>query len=66
MNRAVSFVLLAVGIILLIYGINATESLSSEFSEFFTGSPTNQAIWLLLGGIVCTILGLFGAFRTNR
>jgi hypothetical protein len=30
---------------------------------FFTGSPTDKAIWLLLGGIVVIIIGLAGLLR---
>jgi hypothetical protein len=34
--------------------------LSSDISRFFTGSPTDKAIWMLLGGIVVAIIGLVG------
>ena len=57
MNRALGIALLAVGIVLLIFGINATESFVSDVSRFFTGSPTDKAIWLLLGGIAAIVAG---------
>lgn len=63
MNRIVSLALLIAGIILLLYGINASESLGSEFSRLFTGKPTDETVWLLLGGIVVTAIGAGGLLR---
>jgi hypothetical protein len=58
MNRIVSLALLAGGIVLLVLGINATDSFGSDVSRFFTGSPTDKAVWMLIGGIIVTVLGL--------
>ena len=58
MNKLISLAILAVGIVLVIYGVSASESLSSDISRFFTGSPTDKTIWLLIGGIVAIIIGL--------
>jgi uncharacterized membrane protein YidH (DUF202 family) len=66
MNKAVSIALLAVGIVLIILGVSATDSFSSDVSRFFTGSPTDKAVWLLLGGIVAAAVGLFGTVRSGR
>lgn len=66
MNRMLSMALLIVGIVLIIFGINATNSFSSDLSRFFTGSPTNKAIWTLIGGVVVAIFGLYGMFRSSR
>lgn len=63
MNRQMSVVLLVIGIVLLIFGISAADSFGSEVSEFFTGSPTNKTIWLVIGGIACVIVGLLGFAR---
>ena len=63
MNKAVMLAILAGGIVLVIYGVSASESFSSDVSRFFTGSPTNKAIWLLIGGIVAIIIGLVGLLR---
>jgi len=57
MNKAIGLALLAVGIALIIYGIDASNSASSSLSRAFTGSPTNKTLWLLLGGIASTICG---------
>jgi amino acid permease len=63
MNKALSFALLAGGIVLIIYGISASDSISSSFSRFFTGSPTDRTMWLLIGGIAAAAAGLFGLMR---
>ena len=61
MNRLIiSLAILAVGIVLVIYGVAASESFSSDVSRFFTGSPTDRTIWLMIGGVVAIIVGLAG------
>jgi len=68
MNRLVSLALLIGGIILIIFGISASDSAASGFSRFFTGNPTDKTMWLLIGGIAATIVGagglLFGSKAT--
>ena len=66
MNRIASLALLAGGIVLLVFGITATESFGSDVSRFFTGSPTDKAIWMLIGGIVATVVGLGLTMRNWR
>ena len=66
MNKVVSIALLAGGVVLMILGINATNSFGSDVSRFFTGSPTDKAIWMLIGGIVATIIGLVGMLRSPK
>ena len=48
------------------YGVSASESLGSDISRFFTGSPTDRTMWLLIGGIVIAAIGLGGLFTSNR
>lgn len=66
MNKALSLALLAVGIVLIIWGVSASESFGSDVSRFFTGSPTNKTIWLLIGGIVVAAAGVSGMFRGSK
>jgi divalent metal cation (Fe/Co/Zn/Cd) transporter len=63
MNKAVSLALLAGGILLIIFGVSAAQSFSSDISRFFTGSPTDKAIWMLIGGVVLSIVGVVGLLR---
>lgn len=66
MNKIVSVALLAGGVVLMIVGINATNSFGSDVSRFFTGSPTDKAIWMLIGGVITTIVGLGLTLRRGK
>ena len=66
MNKIVSIALLAGGVVLIIFGFQATNSFSSDVSRFFTGSPTDKAVWMLIGGIVATVVGLVGTLRGSK
>ena len=66
MNKGISVALLVVGIMLIVWGISASESFSSDVSRLFTGSPTDKAVWLLVTGIVAAIFGLFGLLRSPK
>lgn len=63
MNKGIAIALLVGGIALTIFGISATDSFSSDVSRFFTGKPTDKAVWMLIGGIAATVVGLFGVMR---
>ncbi len=63
MNKGLAIALLVGGIVLAIFGISAADSFSSDFSRFFTGKPTDKAMWMLIGGIVAAVIGLFGVMR---
>jgi hypothetical protein len=66
MNKAISLALLAGGICLLVFGVAAYDSTSSDISRFFTGSATDKSMWLLLGGVAATVLGLVGLLRKSK
>lgn len=63
MNRILSIAILVVGVVLMIFGLNASDSLGSDFSRLFTGSPTDKTIWLLVGGIILAVVGAGGLVR---
>ncbi len=66
MNKAISLAFLIGGIILIIYGISASNSVGSSFSRMFNGSPTDKTIWLLAGGAAAAIIGLVGVLRGTK
>ena len=66
MNKILSLALLAGGVVLIIYGVNASNSIGSDFSRLFTGSPTDKSIWLLIGGIVAAAIGAGGLMRGSK
>jgi len=64
MNKIISIAFLIGGVVLIIVGFNATNSFSSDVSRFFTGSPTDKAVWMLSGGTLAAIIGLTGTLRS--
>lgn len=66
MNKPFSFGLLVAGIVLIVYGISASDSIGSSFSRFFTGSPTDKTMWLLIGGAAAAAVGLVGVVRGSK
>lgn len=62
-NKGLSIALLAVGIILIIFGIDAYHSASSGISRLTTGAPSTKALLLLIGGCVIAIGGFSGLVR---
>jgi divalent metal cation (Fe/Co/Zn/Cd) transporter len=57
MNKALSLTILVVGVVLLIFGINAGDSLASSAKEAVTGTPTDKSMWLIVLGIVGIVVG---------
>jgi len=66
MTKALFIALLVAGIVLTIIGINASNSFSSDVTRFFTGSPTDKAVWMLIGGVVMGVAGLAGLTLGTR
>lgn len=57
-KRFIGLALLVGGIIMLVYGFQAKDSVQSQLSEAFTGTPSDNAKWLLAGGAVCSVAGI--------
>jgi hypothetical protein len=65
MNKPIAIALLIVGIVLLVYGINAHDSIASSTKEALTGTPTDKSMWLIILGIVGIVTGGLGALRRS-
>ena len=65
MNKGMGLALLGVGIALIVWGVSATDSFSSDVTRFFNGTPTNKSMWLLLGGIAAAIVGGLAVLRPS-
>ena len=63
MNNIVGLAVLALGVVLLIFGFNESHSFSSDVSRVFTGNPTDKSMWFIIGGAAAVIVGLFIALR---
>jgi hypothetical protein len=66
MNNVVGLAIFGVGIVLLVFGFNASHSFGSDVSRFFTGNPTDKSMWLLIGGAAAVIVGLLLAIRGGK
>jgi len=66
MYKVIGLALLAGGIALIIYGIDASNSTSSSISRTFNGTPTNKTLWLLIGGIASVICGAVLTFKPSK
>ncbi len=64
--RGIGMPCLVAGIILLVYGINASDSFASNLKESFTGNPTDRSIWLLVGGTALVVVGGSTLFARSR
>ena len=66
MNRTLGIMLLVIGMLLLGYGISSADSFASDVHKFFTGSPTDKAVWMTIGGAAALIVGLVLTLRGSR
>jgi len=65
MNKVASVALIAGGLTLIVFGVRATHSFNSDVSRLFTGSPTDKAMWMLIGGVITAVVGLTMTFRSS-
>ncbi len=66
MNKTLFIALLVIGVVLLVLGVIASDSISSDFSRLFTGKPTDKTVWLLIVGGIAAISGLGGLARSAK
>ena len=66
MNKPLGIALLVVGVLLLVFGFNESQSAASDISRFFNNAPTDRAIWFLAGGGVATAVGLYLLLAKSR
>lgn len=66
MKYALSLGILAGGIALAIYGVDASHSFGSEVSKVFTGNPTDHSMWLIIGGVAMIAAGVAGLFVSRK
>jgi hypothetical protein len=53
-----AILLVVIGVVLFIFGMNASESLADRWSNFFTGHFTDATMWYIIGGIASGVVGL--------
>ncbi|MDO8827282.1 DUF3185 family protein [Methylophaga sp.] len=58
-SKLLGIILLVVGVILLIFGWNASQSLGDQITETITGRFTDETMWFIIGGAVAVVVGAF-------
>lgn len=58
-GKIVGVVLLVVGVLLLFFGWQSSESVGDQISETFTGRFTDETMWYLIGGAAAVVAGAF-------
>lgn len=57
-SRLLGVILLVAGLVLLGFGLNATDAPVDQLSETFTGRYTDRTMWYLVGGGAIAAAGL--------
>jgi uncharacterized membrane protein YidH (DUF202 family) len=60
--KILGYILLAVGLVLLYFGYNASQSLESQVSTAFSGSMSDEAMLFYIAGAVSVGVGVFLGF----
>jgi hypothetical protein len=63
MNKNVSTVLLVIGVVLLVLGLQEFGAFGSRISRALGRGPSERAWFLMIGGAVCTVFGGMGIFK---
>lgn len=66
MNRAIALGILAGGIALTVYGVNASHSFGSELTKVFTGNPSDRSMMMMIGGVVMIVAGAAALFLGGK
>ena len=64
--RVLGIVLLVVGLALLVFGLNSTDTLANDVSEGLTGRFTDKTMWYLIGGGALAVGGAVMALRGGK
>jgi drug/metabolite transporter (DMT)-like permease len=57
--KIMGVVLLVVGVLLLFFGWQSSESVGDQISETLTGRFTDETMWYLIGGAAAVVAGAF-------
>ena len=66
MKQIVAVAFLIVGIVLLCLAYNSYHSAASDISRVVTGTSTDKTLWLVIGGLLGSLLGLGGLLSGKK
>lgn len=68
-GRVVAMLLLVIGLVLLVAGMIASDSVGDQLSKTFTGEFTDSTSFMILGGLIMAVIGgvvmIFGGRRST-
>ena len=64
--KILAAIALAIGILLVIWGHDASQSLNSQVENVFNGTPTSRAMYFYIGGVALIVYGLFQLSRPRK
>lgn len=56
-NKVLGIALLVIGVILLVFGYNASQSLGEQMAESFTGRFSDETMWYIIAGAASVVVG---------
>lgn len=62
-NKLIGIILIVVSGGLLYWGYSESQSVSSQVSEAFSGSPLDRVMYKYIGGAIALIAGVYLLFR---
>ena len=66
MSKIPALAILVVGVVLLVFGLQSSDSITSNVSQAVTGAPTDKSIWLIVLGVIGVLSGGLGlVFRRS-
>lgn len=65
MKKPIYAAILVGGLILFYFGYQEYQSFASEVEEFFTGSPNDNSMWMMIGGAAAAVGGIVGLVRSK-
>jgi len=66
MNKFIGIALLVIGVVLLFLAYDSYHSAASGVSRVVTGTSTDKTLWLVIGGVVGSLLGLSSLFSGSK
>lgn len=56
-SKIIGLVILVIGLVLLFFGWQSTQSLGDQVAETFTGRFTDETMWYLIAGVASVVGG---------
>ena len=65
-TRIFGIIILVIGVILLAFGINSTQTVPEKVMEGVVGRYTEHTMWYIIGGVAMIIAGCAYTFRSKN